>query len=77
MKKIKITESQLHKIFELNISLGSDSPSEVQEYPGSTVSTTANYEDADGNVRYGKPKITDKIQNDITNQNFLDGHRKW
>lgn len=77
MKTIKLNEKQLYRLFEFNTSLGSDTPSTVEEYPGSTVSATANIKDTDGNVTYGKPKTMDKVQDDLTNQSFMDGHRKW
>ena len=77
MKIIKLNESQLQRLLEINTTLGSDSPSTVQEYPGSMVSATANIKDTDGNTTYGKPKTMDKVQRDFTNQSFMDGHHKW
>lgn len=77
MKIIKLNESQLYRLLEFNSTLGTDSPTEVQEYPGSTVSATANIKDTDGNTTYGKPKTMDKVQRDLSNQSFMDGHHKW
>ena len=77
MKKIKLNESQLHRLLEYTSSLGGDSPSTVQEFPGSTVSATATIDDANGEVTYGEPKTMDKVQKDLTNQSFMDGHHKW
>lgn len=77
MKTIKLNESQLKRLMEYTSSLGGDAPSTVQEFPGSTVSATANIDDTNGDVTYGTPKTTDKVQNDLTNQSFMDGHHKW
>lgn len=77
MKTIKINENQLKKLFELNTTLGSDNPSDVHEYQGSQVSPTCTIDDTNGDKTYGKPKTTDKVQKDLTNQNyFWSGHRK-
>jgi len=79
MRLIKLTENQMEKLFlyEYSSTIGSDTPNTVQEFPGSTVSATANIDDTNGDVTYGKPKTTDKVQHDLTNQSFMDGHRKW
>ena len=77
MKTIKLNEAQMNRLFEYTSSLGGDSPSTVQEFPGSTVSATANIDDSNGEVTYGSPKTMDKVQHDFTNQSFMDGHHKW
>ena len=77
MKTIRLLESQANRLFELT-TIGDDSPNNVQEYPDSTVSATANFADADGNTQYGKPKTTDKVQDDLTNMGFMGhGRYKW
>lgn len=77
MKTIKINENQLKKLFEINTTLGTDNPSDVKEYQGSQVSATVPVKDTNGDTTYGKPKTTDKVSDDLVNQNyFWSGHRK-
>jgi len=76
MKTIKLLESQATRLFELT-TIGDNSPNNIKEYPESTVSATANVKDTDGNTTFGKPKTTDKVQRDLSNQSFMDGHHKW
>jgi len=76
MKTIKLLESQATRLFELT-TIGDDTPNNIEEYPSATVAATANVQDTDGNVTFGKPKTTDKVQRDLSNQSFMDGHHKW
>lgn len=71
MKTIRINEAQFKRLLEIN---GSEAPSfeggDIKEFPGSEVSATENISDSEGNVKYGKPKTTDKVQNSLTTQNY-------
>lgn len=61
MKRIIITEEQLQMLSETPLIGGYG---DVKEYPGSEVSATSNVTDTNGEVEYGKPKMTDKVQDD-------------
>lgn len=67
MRKIIITESQLHRLAETLLDGGNGN---IKEFPGSEVSATSNVSDTNGKPKFGKPKTTDKVQDDITNQNI-------
>lgn len=72
MKTIRINEAQFQRLLEIN---GTEAPSfeggDIKEFPGSEVSATTNISDVEGNPKYGKPKTTDKVQNDLTAQNYF------
>jgi hypothetical protein len=71
VKKITITEEQLHRLFEENTASGPTlNGGDLKEYPGSEVMTNANVTDSDGDLKYGKPKTADKVQKDICNNSF-------
>ncbi len=76
MKTIRINEEQFRRILEMN---GSNAPSfeggDIREYPGSEINATSNISDSEGNVKYGKPKTTDKIQKTLTTQNYWGNAR--
>jgi len=76
MKTIKLLESQAHRLFELT-TIGSDSPNQIKEYPGSTVSQTCPIKNTSGEIENGDPTTMDDVQRDLTNQSFMDGHHKW
>lgn len=71
MKKIRITEEQMNRLFEGN---GSAAPNfnggDLKEYPGSEVLATSNVHNSDGELEYGNPTDTDKVQKDICNNAF-------
>lgn len=71
MKKIKINESQLNKIFEANgVSIPNVDNSDLKEFPGSEVNVTSNVLSPNGDLEYGNPTNTDKIQKTLTIQNY-------
>ena len=72
MKVIKLNENQFYKLMESNIesNLAGFSNSDLKEFPGSEVSTTAHTTELDGDEKYGNPTTTDKISKEIAPQNF-------
>lgn len=77
MKTIKLNENQFIKLLESN---GDGSPNflngDLKEYPSSEVTTTANVTNSDGELEYGKPTDTDKIQKTLAMQNFWANGRR-
>lgn len=71
MKVIRLTESQFHRLFESNAAPSFDDE-DIKEYNGSEVSTTANVQDSDGNVKYGHMPDSDEFANKQTYQGFLN-----
>lgn len=76
MKKIKINNKQFNKLFESDSAAIPDlNNGDLKEYPNSEVFTTANVATPDGNVKYGKPTQSDKIQSTLSVQNYwLNSH---
>lgn len=71
MRRIKLTESQFKNLLESNsISAPDFQGGDIKEYPGSEVSTTSNVTNQNGEIEYGKPTDTDKIQKTLTLQNY-------
>lgn len=71
MRRIKLTESQFKNLLESN-SIGAPDfqGGDIKEYPGSEVSTTSNVTNQNGEIEYGEPTDTDKIQKTLTLQNY-------
>lgn len=70
--RIKITEEQLKRLLETPTLNNGD----VLEYPGSTVSPTANVTDPEGDYKYGKPLKTgsDRVAKKMSTQNnYVNG----
>lgn len=71
MKRIIISENQFNRLMEAN---SEDAPTfdntDIKEYPGSEVSTTAHVTDPDGDIKYGKQPTTDKVQRSISPQSW-------
>ena len=73
--RIKITETQLKKLIEAEIAPNFND-GDLTEYPGSTVSPTANVATSDGELKYGKPLNTgsDRVAKKLTTQNnYING----
>ena len=76
MKTIRLLESQAQRLFELT-TIGDDAPNNVQEYPGSTVSATANIQDTEGNPTFGHQPTADEVQRMETNPGLNRGRYYW
>lgn len=76
MKTIRISEEQFKRLLSIN---EEDIPNfdggDLKEYPSSEVTVTNNITDSEGNKKYGKPKMTDKIQKTLTTQNYWGNPR--
>lgn len=72
-----MNETQFHRLFEVSDAKAPDfNGGDVKEYPGATVSTTANVSTLDGEETYGKQPTTDKISKQLSNQNFWSSQLK-
>lgn len=67
MKKIKLTENQLHKLIE---NIAAPYQNSVKEYPNSEVTTNTTITQTDGDADYGKPTNTDDVQDTLAIQNY-------
>lgn len=77
MKRIKLNENQFIKLIEASSNSAPDfTNGDLKEYPNSEVSTTANVTNSDGDLEYGKPVDTDKIQKTLAIQNFWANGRR-
>ena len=73
MKVIKLTESQYHRLFEIDGGAPTlDDNNDTLEYP-TGVSNTAPIHDEDGNIKKGSEPNTDDVASSLTYQGFLGG----
>lgn len=73
MKRIIISENQFKRLMVLeanNDGAPTFDDTDIKEYPGSEVSATANITDIDGDMKYGDPTPTDKVQRSISPQSW-------
>lgn len=77
MKKIKLSESQFLRLFEVAPDGTAFSNGDIKEYPNSEISTTATITNSDGEPKYGKPHLTgaDRTANKLSNQGMLSNGR--
>ena len=77
MKRIIINEEQWVRLVTILERNGAPefTDSEIKEYPGSEVSTTAVIHDPGDNPKYGKQPTTDKISNELSPQGWMASHR--
>lgn len=75
MKVFKINENQFKTLLTLMEELG-DEANKFTSFPNN-VSATNPVFDENGEYTEGKPVTMDDITDKLTNQSFMDGHRKW
>lgn len=72
MTRIIINESQFKRLFKEGNSWPDFNGGDVTEYnTGQKISPTTTIHDEDGNPKYGKPKFTDDVADDLNPQNFF------
>lgn len=64
---IRLTESQLHRLIE---NAPNFDGGDIKEYGGFEINPTKIITKQDGDKTYGKPKTTDKVQDDLATQNY-------